>query len=167
MMSLTKQYEEIEALKEKMLQKVAAKSSNERHAKPLEGKWSEMQVLVHLMEAETGVIAYINKKMSDTGKLQNAALGNWIKSKLLVLLLSLPLKFKAPKVLKEPSNEISLDDLTKQWTKNSADIKAIIARMDNLEDKIVFKHPVAGYFNLSQTFDFIYNHMQHHYGQLK
>ena len=166
-MHLTKQYEKIEALKGKMLQKVAAKSKSEQHAKPSEGKWSEMQVLIHLIEAETGVIAYINKKTADTGKLQNATLGNWIKSRLLVILLSLPLKFKAPKVLKEPSNEISLDAATKQWIKNSADFKEIIARMDKLEDKIVFKHPVAGYFNLSQTFDFIYNHMQHHYGQLK
>jgi hypothetical protein len=127
-----------------------------------------IQVLSHLVTAENGVLAYIGKKMQDPSKIENNGMSGIFRSLLLSTILKLPLKFKAPPALPKPKNTESLADLKANWEANTVKFEAIINNLPpDFEDKQIFKHPVAGKFNLEQTFDFIFDHMSHHLIQIE
>lgn len=158
----------IDDQKKAMLMKVGTFTVEQQHFTTSPDSWSMIQVLSHLIVAENGVLAYIGKKMQDPSRMENNGFSGTLRSYLLGILLNLPLKFKAPKALPIPKNIDTLEDLEKNWNENSLKFKTLIDNLPpNFEDKQIFKHIVAGKFNLEQTFNFISNHMAHHFVQLE
>lgn len=133
-----------------------------------QGKWSINQVLVHLIEAEKNGIRYIQKKMqSDEGFKQD----NWnsrFRFWLLCALLRLPLKFKKPQILPEPSNEIDFDNIQEMVCEAHNEIEMFLKIFPNdLVKKQIFKHPIAGRLPLNNSLEFLHLHFDHHMRQVQ
>ena len=65
--------------------------------KPNAKEWSVTEVIMHLVVAESASLAYMRKKL-EVGGHGKASFSAGIKQRLLNLAISLPIKYKAPKV---------------------------------------------------------------------
>lgn len=136
---------------------------------PAEGGWCALEVIDHIISSERGTLGYLVKKTSSgwdeipkrtpetdaaAGQL-HAALesdGKW----------GVPVKFPPP------APDMTLDKLAHTWMHSHNDIAHWIgARPDGIEDKLVFKHPIAGRITLDQTLGFLQRYIPHHRFQLE
>ncbi len=164
---LVKKYDEIEGLKNKFLKKITNLSIEQLNKVPSDGGWSAGQVLYHVAFAESGTILVINKNLAETTTKQKSDLGSFFRNILLVISLKLPLKFKAPKQVSKVPEITTLVELIEYFDKNTTGFKKILNDLPvSLEDKFIFKHPRAGFFNINQTLNFTREHYLHHERQL-
>lgn len=132
-----------------------------------EGKWSVNQVLAHLSNSEFGTVRYINKKMLGLDGLEELNFLAKVRSKLLKWLLDSNIRFKMPKQLPEPTNELSYDELKSQFEKNRNSLKELIQSFpEEALNKMIFRHPFAGRFSLYQAVAFLEDHYNHHVHQI-
>jgi len=132
-----------------------------------EGSWSVNQVLAHLSNAEFGTVRYIQKKMQGMNSLGQRNFSSKIRAQLLKWFLNSPVKFKMPKKMPEPTNDLSFSELKMQFDKNRAMLRELIESFPQEDlDKLIFKHPFAGRFSLHQTIVFLENHYKHHEKQI-
>lgn len=133
-----------------------------------EGAWSVNQVLVHISNAEKGTTDYINYKIENNSKLSKTGLGAKLRYGFLKGMLKLPLKYKLPKQLAQPSNEVGYLELKEQFQSNRSALKDLIENISiELASQNIFKHPFLGRFNLLQTVEFLKEHVAHHEIQIK
>lgn len=127
------------------------------------GKWSVIQVLTHLSNAEFGALRYIQKKMQGLDSVGMKSFFSSFRSRLLTWMLNSPLKYRMPKQLPEPSNESTFEELKSQFEKNRVAYRELVQTFpeDGL-NKLIFKHPFAGRFSLLQTITFLDDHYAHH-----
>jgi len=164
---LAEKYSDIEAVKNKFLKKVAHLSYEQFNKIPSKGGWSIGQTLYHCAFVESGVILVINKNLSENKTTLKSDLVSKLRSLLLVGFLKSPLKIKAPKVASKVPDTISVEDIKKYFDKNAVDFKKLLNELPvELEDKFIFKHPLAGLFNIKQTIGFTTEHYLHHEQQL-
>lgn len=167
MKKLSDSLQKIDDQKSKMIAMVETFTDAQQHYKATPEQWSLSQTISHLITVENGVLAYIDKKMLDPKRIEDNGISGLIRSMMLSIVLKLPFKYKAPPALPKPSNDVSITDLKQNWFSSSAKIKDLIQNLPpNFEDKQIFKHPLAGKFNLDQTLNFILEHMAHHEAQL-
>ena len=134
---------------------------------PKNGGWSVAQVCIHLSGAESQGLAYMRKKLSG-GAVDKATFNTWYRATLLRAALWLPIKYKAPSILKEPDATISFADAMAQWADGRAKLRQFIAEFPiELIDSEVFKHPAAGKITLMQTLRFMHEHQNHHMKQVR
>lgn len=165
--ALIKKYDEIGALKDKFLKKAERLSNEQLNKMPEGGGWSAGQVLYHTAFAESGTILVIKKNLAEQKVTMKTDLGSFFRNILLVVSLRLPLKFKAPKAVSKVPDTITYEELKKYFDKNSADFRQILNDLpEELENKLIFKHPLAGLFNIDQTLSFTREHYLHHERQL-
>ena len=134
---------------------------------PKDGGWSVAQVCLHLSGAEGQGLSYMRKKLSG-GALDRATFNTMWRASLLRMALWLPIRYKAPSILKEPDAQISFTDSMAQWATVRRELRQLLA--DFPTDKIdaeVFKHPAAGKITIMQTIRFMREHQNHHMKQLR
>ena len=136
--------------------------------KPAPDSWSILQVLNHLIHSERKTVDYIQKKIQDVGNLQKAGARAAFSSFMLDTILRLPLKFKAPQVALPVQNEMySLDEMQREWVDVRERFAQVLNKLDPISsEKLIFKHPRAGRFNIYQTLSFISGHVEHHRKQI-
>ena len=160
-------YIELANLKGKILENAKKLSQEELNKKPSENEWSISQVVTHIINSETGVNKYINNKLKTPNKLPRTGIKNFFASKLLNNKLKSEQKLKIPKVLSQPNNGISFDELKENWDKSRL---YLINTVENFPkdkmNKAIFKHPVAGKLSINQTLSFMINHLKHHVPQI-
>jgi hypothetical protein len=138
------------------------------HTQPEQGKWSLQQVLHHIWFAANGSLKVIKNKMGKADTLKEASFESTLRSYFLKLMLFLPLNYKAPKEVSIVPNDVSIDELKANWDQTVAGFSELIdLSKGDLEKKLVFKHPIAGWFTLHQTLTFILDHLEHHQKQLE
>jgi uncharacterized damage-inducible protein DinB len=148
--------------------KASGYSENLFHAQPEPGKWSLQQVLHHIWFAANGSLKVMKNKMSKAETLKDSSLESTMRSYFLKLMLFLPVNYKAPKEVSVVPNDVSFDELKTNWDLTVAGLSELIDLCKGgLENKLVFKHPVAGWFTLNQTLTFILDHLEHHQKQLE
>lgn len=162
-------FDSLEAQRSKLLGLITNLSHEQLNAHP-EGKWSIAQILSHLIASEHLSILYLNKKMLGIHEAPNTGLIEEIKMIALIVSQRTPfIKFKAPKVLAENTHVYqTAEQLKEAWDKNRVELKEVIARFqdDQLKRKI-YKHPIAGMFNIQQALQFFREHIGHHTPQVK
>lgn len=132
-----------------------------------DGGWSVAQVCIHLSGAEAQGLAYMRKKLSG-GAVDRATFNTWYRATLLRLALWLPIRYKAPSILKDPDASIPFADAMAKWTDGRTQLRQFIAEFP--ADKIdaeVFKHPAAGKITIMQTLRFMREHQNHHVKQVR
>ncbi|NVO85899.1 DinB family protein [Hymenobacter terrestris] len=134
-------------------------------------QWSAVQVVQHLLVAETGVGQYIEKKLREADKLRPTGLAGFLKSRLLRLALRLPgLRFKVPRYLAEltPAEVPALPELRTQWETTRRQLERLLNEYPSkLLSRAIFKHPRSGMLTIHQTLDFMLDHVLHHQKQVE
>ena len=135
--------------------------------KPQEDRWSIQNVLEHVLAAEVATFAYLRKKNQAADLPQSGLSESWRGIALKAILRS-PLKFPAPGALKSPHRFNDMQELRNAWEKQRSALKSFLQDLPNERvDKIIFKHPIVGYFNIVQTLDFLYEHLYRHARQIR
>lgn len=164
---LAKKYEDIEDVKNQFLQKVANIPDDLFNQKPDDGSWSLAQVFYHIYFVEFGTITTINKNLKADKVKLNAGISNVFRSLLLKIILKSPFKFKAPKVVSEVPAQISFQEIKEMFDKNTQAFKDVLTDLpEALENKQIFKHPLAGLFTINETLHFVREHYLHHEMQI-
>jgi hypothetical protein len=150
-------------------QKEFAHLTEEQCAFQPEDGWSIRQVIQHIMFSEGGTLGYMKKKSSSgwenldvTGE-EHLHNGSALNSR-----LQTNERYKAPAVLPEPENNVSVSDALLHWDKLRSDLLDFLEGIEEVHfNKLVFRQPAAGMLNVIQTLDFLTNHLNHHIPQVQ
>ena len=79
------------------------------------------------------------------------------------------LKYNAPKHLKANTPEaVALEELDRRWTVLRNDLLQFLESIEESNvHKLVYKHPIAGRFDVIQCLQFMREHYLHHLPQIK
>ena len=158
---LEKQRQEIQAFCKEF-------SDEQLRFKPETDSWSMLQVLRHLVTAESQSVKLIKRKMSRADELPNVNMQARGRALLLKIALALPLKFKAPKIAEVQEEAPDFEKLLNEWTQVRNDFHALLSETgDENYAKTVYQHPRAGYLTLKQAIEFMEDHIRHHQKQIE
>lgn len=135
---------------------------------PTPGKWSINQILSHLITSERLTLIYLKKKSLGVDQLANSGIVEDLKILLLKASQRLPLQFRAPElVVKNTPSPVPLAELRTNWDLLRQEFRQFLknVKQKNLR-KLIYKHPVAGRFNVLQCLVFMHEHFQHHLPQV-
>jgi len=137
---------------------------------PKENAWSVLQIMQHVMKAEAGAIAYVQKKLSFDPTLEKAGARSSINSMLLNLTLSSPIKVKAPEQVSGENLLAGLTfwDVAKQWKQQRIALNDYLKSLPaDLYTKDVYKHPLTGKMTLASMLSFFNTHVDRHTSQIR
>lgn len=164
---LVEKYNDIASIKQKLLAKISTISDEKFNELPSNGGWSLGQTYYHVYFSEYGTIKTIQKNLRENKVMNDTKIGDVFRNIFLVIMLKLPIKFKAPKVVSKVPDTISKKEIEEMFAKNSEEFKSILNDLPNdLENKQIFKHPIAGLFNINQCMNFVREHYMHHERQI-
>lgn len=131
--------------------------------------WSILEVLYHVWLAETSSEKYIRTKIQYPKTIIKTPLLSYLRAFLTKYFLLLGFTVKAPKVTAEFPEKINLEELQKNWKKSRTSFSNLIKELDqkNLDKLAIFRHPLMGRINLSQTLYFFELHQNHHLKQIE
>jgi len=160
-------FDRLEATRERILRRLGGLDRALLNRPPARGGWSALQVLHHVMTAETVTLDYIGKKMKAGADLPRAGLVSRLRLLVLRVVLASPLRFKAPARSAGVPAEIEEEELRARWESVRA---AWRERLDGfppeLIDRTVLRHPYVGLMGLRDTLGFMQAHLDHHLRQL-
>lgn len=137
---------------------------------PKDHAWSVLQIMQHLIKAEGGSIAYVQKKLSFEPSLETAGVKSSFNSVMLNLALSSPFKVKAPAQISGDNllTNLTFWDVAKQWKQQRNELRTYLEGLPlDLYDKDVYKHPMTGKMTLSNMLSFFNTHVDRHTKQIK
>ncbi|MFK7808727.1 MAG: DinB family protein [Saprospiraceae bacterium] len=148
------------------LQKLSDKDLNWQ---PQPGKWSVVQVMMHLMKAEDMSIKYVQKKLSFEPKLKRAIFMGPLRGMMLSASLRTPFKAKAPAAVADDQfpKEAAFWDLVKQWKEQREELRVYLGTLPkDTFNKELYKHPLFGKMSLGAMLSFFINHFRRHRKQI-
>lgn len=159
----------LEADNEKIFALISSLDEHQLNYTPNEGKWSVNNILVHLLIAERLSLAYMAKKSLGIDTLQNSGWREFLKSNLLTLSQRVPLKYKAPKVVKEQTLQVlTKAEIINQFTEQLQSLRSFLNTIHEKDiRKKIFKHPRVGMLNAVQGVHFFLEHRRHHDPQIR
>lgn len=166
--ALQERYKYLDATWQEYRRIIGSATVEQQNFKPGPDKWCMLQVAQHVLASESGTLRFFKKypplKTSFTDKISGA-----IRSNVLNIALKLPIKFKAPNAPGlSPETALPWKETEAAWVATRTELYNYFNSFE--ADKaahIVFKHPIGGKFNISQTLDFLLEHINHHLVQLK
>jgi hypothetical protein len=167
---IQKLVDRIESQRDDLLKSFRSFSQDQFNKAPAPGRWSAAEILSHLIAAERLSLAYMQKKVQG---IESASIsGPWEEIKMAALKVSqrLPgLKFKAPKhVVENTARYRDLVSIESEWVKVRADLRALLEKIPQEKlNRLIYKHPVAGYLNARHAVAFFHEHIRHHLAQLR
>jgi uncharacterized damage-inducible protein DinB len=163
-----KHFDKLEAQRNRVLAEVGKLKPEQQLFRPTPDAWSMLEVFDHLITAETNGLRYMEKKMLGIESVQKTTFGSRWRSLLLNIALKLPLKFKAPPAAAiKRKDYYDFKETAAQWDALRNEWREFLDHFDKpTSEKLIFKHPVVGKLNISQTIDFIYEHVAHHEKQI-
>jgi hypothetical protein len=165
---INKLFSALEDAKSLMLAKTVIFTDQLQMVKPSEKEWSMVQVLLHLVIAEELSLGYIRHKISRHAELRNAGLKSWLRYEIVVLFLRFKKKIKAPAQIAVIPDDVTPAEVLQRWQVLRSEWRNTLEAMpDELLGKEIFRHPVTGFMNISQTLGFLREHILHHVAQIE
>jgi hypothetical protein len=162
-------FDQLECDRSKLLDKLSKLPGEKLMYKSDSGHWSIDQILIHLLTSEQLTLTYLKKKSLGAEQLGNSGPIEALKLTLLAISQRLPLiKYKAPKVVVQNTPDVvTLSELIDRWNLSRRDLKNFLETVqDRNLHKLIFKHPVAGRFDVVQCLTFMREHFHHHLPQI-
>lgn len=161
-------WSEMELQKAAFLNQLDAWSESQR-AYRLNDGWNALQIIEHLMTSEAGTLQYLMKKtQSGASALEPRTEREAASGKQLTAALKSTQKFQAPEVLHPPKGELDYEELKNNWRTLRRQWSEVLSSLSpEFQDRLVFRHPIAGMLDLEQTLSFIGAHIAHHRHQLE
>ena len=157
-------FDELEEARRKFLHPVEALSLRQQEFRPSPDSWSLVQVVHHVMLVERESVRFIQGgREPGARRLKHAVLSAGVR-----LVLSTGLRVKVPVDAIKPKEDLSLEEVASRWQEIRGDLRAYLERIPEEElERLVFRHPIAGPFNIVQTLGFLAGHLRHHARQLR
>jgi hypothetical protein len=164
---LLDQYLLLEEKRKKLYNLLESLDEQKLNFRPADDKWSITQIVFHLVKAEQLSVISINKEIRNTSS-RRAGVSAFVRSSLLKYALISPLKFKAPPIMGNVPKEYDINELKTKWLTVRNKLHIALGEVNKeLSKKYLFTHPYAGKLNIYQTMDFLVQHFNHHYRQIK
>ena len=165
---IKQKFTRLEQIWNSYFQTIESATVEQRHFKPAPDKWCMLQVAQHIVGSEKGTLRFFNKYQPKNVKFADKFSGI-ARSLALTIALKLPIKFKAPNIPGlNPETTNDWEQTKAEWTVIQTELRQYFERFPpEHTNHIVFKHPFAGKFNISQTLDFLTEHATHHLHQLE
>ncbi len=133
-----------------------------------DGGWSALQVLHHVIAAESGTLRYISKKMLAGASLPRAGLSSRLRRFTLQMAFVSPLRFRAPGVTADVPDEVDPAELLASWDEARGGWRRLLDEFpEEILDRMVFRHGMVGLMGLRDTLDFLQSHLDHHARQVE
>jgi len=161
---LGRRFDDLEESRRNFLRPVEALSLRQQEFRPSPESWSLVQVAHHVMLVERESVRFIQGgREPGARRLKHAALSAAVR-----LVLSTGLRVKAPVEAIKPKEDLSLQEVASRWQRVREDLRVYLDRIPEEElERLVFRHPIAGPFNIVQTLGFLASHLRHHARQLR
>ena len=165
---LKKIFDRLELQREFILSKVTEMPAEKYYYAPPH-TWSVSLILTHLVVSERVSLMYLKKKVLGIEKAKNSGIFEFIKMRLLIASQRLPLKYKAPKfIIDHMSEALTIEEVVRQWKQLREDLRKFYETIpEKYARRKIFRHPFAGKFDLIQGMEFYYEHVRHHWPQIK
>ena len=167
MAQLSSKFDNLEKSRKDLTTYLQGADKNGLTFKVNENKWSTIQICFHLIKSEQLTTLSLNKNLQLRENLKKSGLISLIMDASLSLVLKSKIKFKAPAIIAKMPDNYDFDELMKKWNTIRASLKNYV---DNFPEdclrKVIYRHPIAGWLNLSQTLNFLQNHFDHHKPQI-
>ena len=154
---------------ENLFSKLEDYSDDKLNKAPKEGKWSVSQIMNHLILAETLSLKYCHKKLSFNPELKKSGWKTRIGYLRLYLILSVPIKVKAPQNVSGdalPDFE-EIQKTISKWRAQRKLLEKFIQEVDEKYiDREVYKHPFGMRLSLYYMLSFYYTHYLRHKKQI-
>jgi len=162
-------YAQLEDDRIKLMTELTKTSNDKLSLKPAKDKWSINEILTHLVTSEQLTIRYLKKKSLGVDQLRNSGVGEKIRYAILKISQRLPLKYNAPKhVLLNTPEPLPFSQLPVIWSATRRDLEVFLDSIaEENVNKLIYKHPVAGRFDVVQCLMFMREHYLHHLPQIK
>lgn len=156
------------AERDKIFAKLVKAAPERSMIRPSSGAWCSSEIMQHLKNSETGVLHVLKKQVvKESTSFKTHRLGNTFRSMLLNASLISNFKFKAPAVVAETGEIETPENLLGQWNTYKQEMMDLLGAFPaELKNKLVFRHPVAGWLNLMETLQFMRFHQMHHMRQV-
>jgi len=162
-----KAFNRLEKQREEFLSLFHSQRENQLQFRPDSDSWNMLQVIRHLVTAESLSLVYIKKKVNNADKLQKADFMAKLRALLLKIALALPIKFKAPKIAEVKEDHPDFETAVEEWYNVRKELNELLENADEaIFSKTIYKHPRAGYLTLKQTLEFMEDHIDHHRKQI-
>lgn len=164
---LAKRWNKLQESKLQM-ESILASANCDPHFQP-DGTWSMAQVIEHLLASEGGTLGYMKKKSSGGwDSLEEANEEHHAQSNAINARLESAERYKAPDVLPEPGNTVSMEELLSRWNLQREELFQFLATIDSAHfNKLVFRQPAAGMLSILHTLEFMDAHLRHHIPQIE
>ena len=162
-------YVQLEDDRAKLMVELSKASNDKLSLKPSKERWSISEILTHLVTSEQLTIRYLKKKSLGVDQLRNSGVSEKFRYAILKISQRLPLKYKAPKhVLSNTPEAFPFSQLPVIWSATRRELEEFLDSIaeDNV-NKLIYKHPVAGRFDVMQCLMFMREHYLHHLPQIK
>ncbi len=128
--------------------------------------WSVLQVVEHIFLVEKSTVHTISKNPIERKMQKN--LRELIGSAIGWLVFRFGLKVKTPSKDFEPQGNIPLSDLQQQWEETRTTLTGILETItEEKRDFTIFRHPISGPLDASETLLLLTQHYDHHLRQIK
>lgn len=166
--SLTKTFNALEQQRANLTETVNA-VSDEVYLRSPSAKWSIAQVIAHIITSERLSLMYMRKKSLGIDTLKDSGIRQSIVFMLLKISQRVPLRYRAPKAVVDNTPEsLSKEEAFARWEKARQELRDFL---DTIPEKhahrLIFKHPVGGMLDVQQAVGFMYEHVRHHWPQIK
>ena len=147
--------DEMEGLEEAVLQ-----------ARPVEGKWSVLEIVEHLVVAEREVLGGLPEYEALGDSRRSFKNGLMYRVVMAVLKLGIPVKAPSKKML--PAGKLSLAEVRERWDENQKWFRGLVEGLDDEGlKKAFFSHPVSGPLTIEQAIDMSLAHIDSHTRQIR
>jgi uncharacterized damage-inducible protein DinB len=159
-------FRELEAQRAELLEEFATWSTTRLDFRPAPGAWSVVEVLDHIVRAETGTIADLR-----TGLQHPHPLGEEERPRIAELdrALRSDQSFKVPATAAaiHPDAQTTLADVADRWQQARLDLGSLLETLPPGIDRCgVFRHPFAGWMTVADVLEHFSAHLYHHGFQL-
>jgi hypothetical protein len=133
---------------------------------PAQRAWSLSQIAHHLVLGEREVLQQLrsqnnlpNLRRSLRDRLGAATVG---------MAFRYGFRVRTPMQSVIPRNGLSYEEISVAWDETRAKLAAYLSEVIEASyDRLVFRHPVAGWMNIEQTLDLMRQHITHHMRQVE
>jgi uncharacterized damage-inducible protein DinB len=164
---LLESYKELVETSKELLSELSEYSIEILQKQPRAEKWSVVQIVNHLILAESMSLGYIKKKVLAVEELEEVGFRQNLTMNIMKLAQRSSRKFKAPAPVSQPESGSSHDDLRKDWEAVQLALKSFLDQFpDQYVKKALYKHPFAGRLSLSQMMKVHVYHINRHQSQI-
>ncbi len=153
-----------------LLRDLKTYSDDKLNEQPNPSEWSVLQIMQHLMKAESGAVSYVKKKLSYEPALVDANVMSSFRSLFLNIALTSPIKIKAPTQISDDAllTNLTFWEVAKQWKIQRNELEMYLESLPaDYFTKDLYKHPLSGKMTLSSMLSFFNKHVDRHTRQIR